>query len=136
MSNPKNPHKLPIIQEGSLHRIATTVKLYQEFEGLGQSEFEKKYGQKDSKSLEAVCYQKYYQVKKEDQRFGIVRDAKTGEAKKLADYLKVELGEDAQITQIRSIKPFYWEKWDFVEDAERRDWGPEREGGQQLYPRY
>lgn len=122
-----NPDNLPVIEENSLHRIVTTVKLYQEFNELGQEKFEEIYGKADPKSLEGVCYERYY---KNYQKYGRTKpfellkipllrggnEVDGVDSLELGDYLKVDLDENKNVTKIESQKPFYWKEWSFKED--------------------
>jgi hypothetical protein len=136
-----NPENLPVIEENSLHRIVTTVKLYQEFNELGQTDFEKTYGPEnenfDPKSLDGVCYERYY---KNYQKYGRTKPfellnsplegwtaEQDGVDLELGEYLKVYLDENKNVTKIQSLQPFYWKEWSFEEDIERGDWSREVE---------
>jgi hypothetical protein len=137
--NPQNPDNLPVIVENSLHRIATTVKLYQEFKELGQTEFERIYSNMPSSSLEGACYERYY---KNYQKYGrtkpfeLLNSPLEGWTAKqdgvvpleLGEYLKVDLETDKTkpendpkrkiVTKIsnENLKSFYWKEWSFMED--------------------
>jgi len=121
-----NPENLPVIEENSLHRIVTTVKLYQEFNELGKEKFEEIYGKADPKSLEGVCYNKYYEGKADNERFGLVRNPNV-EATSVSpflelgsylrvNYLRVNFRTDETKPEIESQKPFYWKEWNLEED--------------------
>jgi uncharacterized protein YjbI with pentapeptide repeats len=151
-----NYDNLPVIEENSLHRIVTVVKLYQEYkefrkilgDGLGKQKFEAIYGNDSpeyQKTLEGVCYKKYYEGKSESERFGLVRNPSVeavtyllnqnlnAEATtvspflELGNYLKVDLKDDENkskfypqrkvVTAIRSqVNSFYWREWSFTEE--------------------
>jgi hypothetical protein len=133
----ENPDNLPVIEENSLHRIVTTVKLYQEFKSLGKEKFEEIYENDDpeyQKTLVRVCYDRYY---KNYQKYGKTKPFELlkiplGEgwqtksdgvfSLELGDYLKVDLNQNKKVTEIQSLKPFYWKDWTFEEDIEREDW--------------
>jgi hypothetical protein len=147
-----NSENLPVIEENSLHRIVTTVKLYQEFKELGKEKFEEIYGKADPKSLEGVCYKKYYEGKSENEKFkllnsplekttnqnknspflkGVAGESQTGYSLEIGEYLKVELDENKKVTAIQSLQPFYWKEWSFEEGIERMDWS--RKAGKQNF---
>ena len=87
-----NSENLPVIEENSLHRIVTTVKLYQEFKELGKEKFEEIYGKADPKSLEGVCYKKYYEGKSENEKFKLLNSPleKTTNQNKNSPFLKTK----------------------------------------------
>jgi len=120
-----NLKNLPIIKETSLHKLATTVKLYQEFNELckkgfekGKAKFEEKYDKSDPKSLDRVCYKKHYK----NGKFDLIKNPETGEILEIGGYLRIETDKNNKITKIESLKSFYWQMWSFKEDVEREDW--------------
>jgi hypothetical protein len=129
-----NPDNLPVIEENSLHRIVTTVKLYKEFNELGQEKFEEIYSQADPKSLEGVCYERYYknyQKYRRNKPFELLNspflkrvagESQSGYSLELGEYLKVDLDENKNVISVESQKPFYWKEWSFEEDIEREDY--------------
>ena len=133
-SNPKN---LPIIKENSLHRIVTTVKLYQEFNELKRenseqeaiSIFEEKYNNFDQESLESFCFKRYYSKSQKllaylnepiysspKIEFTLIKDPETGKSLEIGEYLEFKYDENS----INSKKPFYWKEWSFEEDINER----------------
>lgn len=127
--NSINPDNLPVIEEISLYRIATTVKLYQElktfqdnfkkegesdWESLGEKKFAEFYGGYDPKTLEGVCYERYYQNYKiygDNKPFELLKIPRLrggtqsdGVELELGSYLEVELKKRHIKIKERSIK--------------------------------